>query len=196
MKMPSLNYAVLIQALTTLKQGNIRQCEALGFTYDELDTIAHLSLEELFLLCRETTKFLNVVVDHEALKLLLKMVHQESLQQLRISRSVALGGSIELLGQFFGLSSGEVCARRRFIGVNVAQGRNRMPDEETDAQIWSLWQQRRPASLLSMEALDVMMDITEELSADREDLLLLNVVWSRIVEIEANMRGKGENGYH
>ena len=188
MKIPSLNYAVLIQALTALKQGNIRQCEALGFTYDELNTIAHLSLEELFLLCRETAKFLIVSVDHEALKLLLKTVHQESLQQLRIYRSVALGGSIELLGQFFGLSSSEVCARRRFVGVNVAQGRNRMPDEETDALIWSMWQQRRPASLLSMEALDVMMDITEELSADR--------VWSRIVETEASMKEKVGSGCH
>lgn len=190
----SLNYAFLTEALNALKDGEIRRCEAMGFTYTELEAINNLSLEELFSLCRDSAGFLNIHIDHDTLRRLLSKVRDETEWQMRVSRAVALGGSIEMLSQFFGLSSGEVCSRRRFVGVNVAQGRNPMPDEETDTQIWQLWQARHPGALDTMEAIDVMMDITEKLSADREEVILLNVVWNRIVLNESHRPGRVING--
>lgn len=182
---PSLNYAVLTDVLHALKEGNIRHCEALGFTYNELEAINRLSVDELFILSRSSAQFLHVTIQHEVLRQLLAQTRQEILLQQRINRATTLGGSIELLNQFFGLSSGEISARRRFIGITVSQGRTRIPDEETDARIWRQWQQHRPDNLFSMEAIDIMMDIAENLSGETaEDALSLTVVWNRIMLCE------------
>lgn len=53
--LPSLNYAVLTDALHALKEGNIHHCESLGFTYNEL------SMDELFILSRASASFLRNV---------------------------------------------------------------------------------------------------------------------------------------
>ncbi|MBW5932387.1 hypothetical protein CFM96_27835 [Klebsiella michiganensis] len=150
MMIPSLNYAVLTDALHALKEGNIRHCESLGFTYNELEAINNLSVDELFILSRSSAQFLNVTIHHEVLRQLLAQTRQEIQLQQRINRAIALGGSIELLGDFFGLSSGEISARRRFIGISISQGRTRIPDEDMDARIWRYWKPRRPDNLLSM----------------------------------------------
>ncbi|ECC3255395.1 DUF2857 domain-containing protein [Salmonella enterica] len=109
---PSLNYSVLTDTLHALKEGNIRHCEALGFTYNELEAINGLSVDELFILSRASAQFLHVSIQHEVLRQLLAQTKQEIQLQQRINRAIALGGSIELLSQFFGLSSGEISARR------------------------------------------------------------------------------------
>ncbi|HAV1239893.1 TPA: DUF2857 domain-containing protein [Salmonella enterica] len=197
MMIPSLNYAVLTDALHALKEGNIRHCESLGFTYNELEAINELSMDELFILSRASASFLHVTIQHEVLRQLLAQTRQEMELQQRINRAIALGGSIELLSQFFGLSSSEISARRRFIGITISQGRTRIPDEEIDARIWREWQQRRPENLLSMGALDAMMDITEVLSdagTPEDDLLSLTVVWNRIMQCEKEARGGLING--
>lgn len=192
---PSLNYAVLTDALHALKEGNIRHCEALGFTYNELEAINNLSMDELFILSRASASFLNVTIQHEVLRQLLAQTKQEIHLQQRISRAIALGGSIELLSQFFGLSSSEISARRRFIGITISQGRTRIPDEDTDARIWHQWQKCRPDNLLSMDALDAMMDITEALSGTTEDeSLSLTVVWNRITLCEKEKLGEQNHG--
>ncbi|MBA8306122.1 Protein of uncharacterised function (DUF2857) [Klebsiella michiganensis] len=192
---PSLNYAVLTDALHALKEGNIRHCESLGFTYNELEAINNLSVDELFILSRSSAQFLNVTIHHEVLRQLLAQTRQEIQLQQRINRAIALGGSIELLGDFFGLSSGEISARRRFIGISISQGRTRIPDEDMDARIWRYWKPRRPDNLLSMDALDVMMDITESLSGEAEgESLSLTVVWNRITLCEKETQGASHNG--
>lgn len=192
---PSLNYAVLTDALHALKTGNIRHCESLGFTYNELDAINRLTVDELFVLSRASAQFLHVSIQHEVLRQLLAQTRQEITLQQRINRAISLGGSIELLNQFFGLSSGEISARRRFIGISISQGRTRIPDEETDAVIWTQWQQRRPASLLSLEALDAMMDIAETLSGENpNEALSLTVVWNRIMLCEREIQGGASHG--
>lgn len=185
---PSLNYTVLTDALHALKEGNLRYCEALGFTCDELDAISRLSMEELFILSQTTAPFMNVTIQHDVLRQVLARADQEIQLQRRITRAIVLGGSIELLGHFFGLPSGEVCNRRRILGIQVAQGRTRLPDENTDCQIWLQWEQRRPENLLSMDSLDVMMDITDSLSGqEKTEALSLTVVWSRIMSCEKDL---------
>lgn len=192
---PSLNYAVLTDALHALKEGNIRHCESLGFTYNELEAINNLSVDELFILSRASAQFLNVTIHHEVLRQLLAQTRQEIQLQQRINRAIALGGSIELLGDFFGLSSAEISARRRFIGISISQGRTRIPDEDMDARIWRLWKHRRPDNLLSMDALNVMMDITESLSGEAAgDSISLTVVWNRITLCEKETQGASHNG--
>lgn len=183
MIIPSLNYAVLTDALHALKDGNIRYCESLGFTFDEMNALNQLSLDELFILSRESAQFLAVTVHHDALHLLLAKSREEVLQQQRINHAIRLGGSIALLNKYFGLTSNEVCLRRRLLGVRVPYGRTSEPDEDTDAAIWRQWQQCRVANLESTDALSAMMQVTQTLLPKVEGLSL-TIVWKRIALCE------------
>lgn len=180
---PSLNYAVLTDALNALKEGNLRHCEALGFTFDEMNTLNQLSLDELFIISRSSAPFVAISVRHDVLRHLMALAHQEVRHQQLINRAIRLGGSIALLNQYFGLTSNETCLRRRLLGVSVPYGRTPEPDEETDTEIWRQWQQCRVDNLESSNALAAMMQVTEKLLPDAEGLSL-TIVWKRITLCE------------
>ncbi|MCF6691682.1 DUF2857 domain-containing protein [Raoultella terrigena] len=180
---PSLSYAVLTNALHALKQGNIRHCEALGFTFEEMNALNQLSLDELFIISHSSAPFFAVSVRHDVLRLLLAMSRQEVQRQQQIIRAIQLGGSIALLNRYFGLTSNEVCLRRRLQGIAIPYGRTPVPDEETDAEIWRQWQRHRVENLDSAEALEAMMRVTEDLSS-QHTAPSLTVVWNRITLYE------------
>ncbi|EOD4129725.1 DUF2857 domain-containing protein [Citrobacter freundii] len=180
---PSLNYAVLTNALAALKEGNFRYCETLGFTFDELNALNQLSLDELFIVSRASTQFMSITVRHDVLQQILTLSHQEAQRQQQINRAVRLGGSIALLNHFFGLTSNEVCARRRLLSVTIPYGRTPIPDEAIDAEIWLLWKKNRSENLDTPDALEAMMQVTESLSS-REKGLSLTAVWNRITLCE------------
>ncbi|CNK39916.1 Protein of uncharacterised function (DUF2857) [Yersinia intermedia] len=192
---PSINYAILTDALHALKEGNIRYCESFGFTFDEMNALNQLSLDELFIISRESAPFLAVTVHHDALRLLLAKSREEVLQQQRINFAIRLGGSIALLSHYFGLTSNEVSLRRRLLDIVIPYGRTPIPDEETDALIWRQWQKCRVANLESTEALEAMIQVTEKLSA-QHDKPTLTVVWNRIklFEREASDRETSHAG--
>ncbi|WP_191232925.1 DUF2857 domain-containing protein [Citrobacter freundii] len=180
---PSLNYAVLTDALHALKEGDIRHCEALGFTFDEMNTLNQLSLDELFIVSRASAHFMAVTVHHDALCQILALSRQEIQRQQQMDRAIQLGGSIALLNLYFGLTSNEVCLRRRLLGVSVPYGRKPVPDEETDAGIWRYWLKHRVENLDSPDALGAMIQITEELSSQHNGPSL-TAVWNRITLCE------------
>lgn len=180
---PSLNYVVLTNALAALKEGNFRYCETLGFTFDELNTLNQLSLDELFIVSRASAQFMSITVRHDVLQQILTQSHQEAQRQQQINRSVRLGGSIALLNHFFGLTSNEVCARRRLLGVTIPYGRTPIPDEAIDAEIWLSWQKKRTENLDTPDALEAMMQVTEALSSSEKGLSL-TAVWNRITLCE------------
>ncbi|EAW5132466.1 TPA: DUF2857 domain-containing protein [Salmonella enterica] len=180
---PSLNYAVLTDVLNALKEGNIRHCEALGFTFDEMDALNQLSLEELFIVSRSSAPFVAISVRHDVLHHLIAQARKDVRHQRLVNRAIRLGGSIALLNQYFGLTSNETCLRRRLLGISVPYGRTPEPDEETDAAIWRQWQQCRVDNLESSDALNAMMQVTEKLLPDAGGLSL-TTVWKRIVLCE------------
>lgn len=180
---PSLNYAVLTDALNALKQGNIRHCEALGFTFDEMNTLNQLSLDELFIVSRSPVPFVSISVRHDVLRHLMAQAREEVRHQRLVNRAIRLGGSIALLNQYFGLTSNETCLRRRLQGISVPYGRTPEPDVETDAAIWQQWQQYRVDNLESLDALTAMMQVTENLLPNVEGLPL-TTVWRRIALFE------------
>lgn len=179
----SLNYAVLTDALHALKEGNFHHCESLGFTFEEITDLNQLSLDELFIVSRSSAPFVTISVRHDVLHHLIVLARQEVLHQQQIHRAIRLGGSIALLNQYFGLTSNEVCLRRRMLGVSVPYGRTPEPDEETDAAIWLQWQKCRVENLASPEALLAMMQVTETLLSQTE-VLPLTTVWKRITLCE------------
>ncbi|MEH6372580.1 DUF2857 domain-containing protein [Pectobacterium carotovorum] len=180
---PSLNYAVLTNALAALKEGNFRYCETLGFTFDELNALNQLSLDELFIVSRASAQFMSITVRHDALQQILTLSHQEAQRQQQINRAIRLGGSIALLNHFFGLTSNEVCTRRRLLGVTIPYGRTPIPDETVDVEIWLSWQKKRTENLDTPDALEAMMQVTESLPS-REKGLSLTAVWNRITLCE------------
>ncbi|MET6533207.1 DUF2857 domain-containing protein [Citrobacter freundii] len=176
---PLINYTILTDALHALKEGNIRHCESLGFTFDEMNALNQLSLDELFTVSQAAAPFVSVSVRHDVLHHLLAQARQEYHHQQEINRAIRLGGSISLLNHYFGLTSNEVCLRRRLLGVSVPYGRTPEPDEETDAAIWLQWQKCRVENLESPNALIAMMQVTEVL-LPRFQGLSLTMVWRRI----------------
>lgn len=157
---PLINYTILTDALHALKVGDIRHCESLGFTFDEMNALNQLSLDELFTVSRASAPFVSVSVRHDVLHHLLAQARQEYQRQQQINRAIRLGGSIALLNHYFGLTSNDVCLRRRLLGVSVPYGRTPEPDEETDSAIWLQWQQCRIDNLESPDALIAMMQLT------------------------------------
>ncbi|WP_176506989.1 DUF2857 domain-containing protein [Salmonella enterica] len=180
---PTLNYDVLTDVLHALKEGNIRYCESLGFTFDEMNALNQLSLDEIFTVSRARTSFVSVSVRHDVLHHLLAQARQEYQRQQQINRAIRLGGSIALLNHYFGLTSNDVCLRRRLLGVSVPYGRTPEPDEETDSAIWLQWQQCRIDNLESPDALIAMMQLTEALHPESKGLSLTSV-WKRIAQWE------------
>ncbi|KWZ96200.1 hypothetical protein HMPREF0208_01754 [Citrobacter koseri] len=87
------------------------------------------------------------------------------------------------MNRYFGISSKEVCARRRLLGIAVPNGRTPTPDEETDAEIWNQWKKYQVENIDSPEALDAMMQVTENLSSCT-DSPSLTVVWNCIMHYE------------
>ncbi|WP_248463914.1 DUF2857 domain-containing protein [Pectobacterium versatile] len=187
---PSLNYAVLTNAIAALQEGNFRYCETLGFTFDELNTLNQLSLDELFIVSRASAQFMSITVRHDALNQILALSRQEAQRQQQINRAIILGGSIALLNHFFGLTSNEVCSRRRLLGVTVPYGRKPIPDETVDAEIWQAWQNNRSENLDTHDALKAMMQVTESLSS-REKGPSLTAVWNRITLCEKEALNRG-----
>lgn len=186
---PSLNFAVLTDALHALKEGNFHHCETLGFTFEEMNTLNQLSLDELFIVSRSPAPFVAISIRHDVLRHLMVQARQDVRYQKLINRAIRLGGSIALLKQYFGLTSNETCIRRRLLGINVPYGRTPEPDDETDAAIWRQWQQCRVANLESPDALTAMMQVTEKLLPNTKSLSL-TTVWKRIVLCEQEAAGR------
>ncbi|MFE4110606.1 DUF2857 domain-containing protein [Kosakonia sp. YIM B13611] len=188
---PSLNYAVLTATLHALKEGNIQYGETLGFTFDELNALNQLSLDELFSLSRAPAQLITLTVRHDVLHKLIASSHLESKRQQQINRAIRLGGSIAFLSHYFGLTSNDVCTRRRLLGVTIPHGRTAIPNEEVDAEIWHRWKKTRPENIESPAALEAMMLITESFSA-QENSPSLTVVWNRITLCEKTAMNRRE----
>lgn len=169
---PSINQAVLTQVVQALKEGHIRYCESLGFSPQELCELTRLTADDILFLSNSPVQFMNVSIDHDMLSKMLARTGQERQFQQRLEAALSLGASIEFVNHYFGLSTLEVCARRRLIGLFVRQGRNLAPDEETEVLVWNTWQKVDVKKLDSPEALQAMMDIA------REHDLSLTVIWN------------------
>lgn len=188
--LPSINYMTLIFSLQAVREGNIKYCNRLGLTLDEMRELNKLSLDELFFISKTSLMFLDISVNHERLKNTLIRSRQELHFQQQINRAVRLGASHEILNIYFGLSSVDVAARRRLLGISIPNGRKVIPDENTDARIWLLWKKKLPDNSESLQALDIMMQITEELH-DEGHMFSLTVIRNRITLFENNTKKGG-----
>lgn len=157
-----------------LKSGNIRRCESLGMTIEEVRQLSQLTVDDLHYLMQSSVSVLNLSINHDNFWIIVQQSRTEQKRMQRIDRALALGGSIELMQTYFGLSAAEVSARRRLKGIDTARGRTQAPDEEADAGIWTQWDASGLNSPDSHDALDVMM-----LAAELHNVSL-TAVWTRV----------------
>lgn len=185
--MPTINQAVLSQMIQELKDGNVRYCEALGFDREELNELNSLTFEELMYLGNTSAQLLKITINHDVLRKMLIQVRQEQKFQQIVGQAVQLGGSIALISHYFGISTAEISARRRLLGIHVRQGRNQVPGEEEEAALWNRWQEVKVDNLDSIQALEAMMLLAQERS------LSLTVVWNLIRQWETSRITDGEH---
>lgn len=164
---PLVNQAVLNHIVQALKEGQIRYCESLGFSPQELCELTRLTADDILFLSNSAVQFITTHIDHEMLGRMLARMEQE-----RLEEALSLGASIEFINHYFGLSTPEVCARRRLIGLFVRQGRNNAPDDQVETLVWNEWQKMGVNKLDSPEALTAMMAMA------REHDLSLTVIWN------------------
>lgn len=166
--------AILTHLLMELKSGNIRRCEALGMSIDEVRQLSQLTVDDLHYLMQSTVSVLDLSINHDNFWIIVNQARTEQKRLQRIDRALALGGSIELMQTYFGLTTSEVSARRRLNGIDTHQGRTQAPDEQADAGIWKQWKAAGLTGPDSHEALDVMM-----LAAEQHNVSL-TAVWTRV----------------
>ena len=90
-------------------------------------------------------QFITTHIDHEMLGRMLARMEQGGCSS-SVWRKPYLGASIEFINHYFGLSTPEVCARRRLIGLFVRQGRNNAPDEQVETLVERVAEDGRESS--------------------------------------------------
>lgn len=185
-----LNTAVLHQVMTHLRDGDFRRCLEFGFKEDELLRLNQLSFSDITELSRMPVRFVKISINHDLLGKALGRLQEEGARAQLIQRAIQLGASIEMLNRFFGITSEEVSARRRLLGITIKTGRPKMPEVEELHQIWTRWQSlitktgAKPehADANSLDSLDVMMMLAEETGKP------LAVIWKLIHEWQADVK--------
>lgn len=152
----------LTQIVLEIKSGNLRRCEAMGLTLEEIKSLNKLTVEDLHYLVNTPVSILTFHVNHQNLHTLLEQAHREQHRIERIDRALGLGGSIELMQHFFGMTASEVSSRRRLVGIATRQGRNVTPSEADEVAVWQQWQSFSVDNVDSLDGLESMMLIAEQ----------------------------------
>lgn len=182
--------AILTHLLMELKSGNIRRCESLGMTIEEVRQLSRLTVDDLHYLMQSSVSVLNLSINHDNFWIIVNQSRTEQKRLQRIDRALALGGSIELMQNYFGLSAAEVSSRRRLNGIDTRQGRTQAPDEKADAGIWVQWNASGLTDPDSHQALDVMMLAAEEHDVSLTAVWTIVNRWCREASRKSNLRGQ------
>ena len=165
---------LLMQLVMDLKSGYLRRCEALGLSREEMQMLQGLSIEEIHYLSNSEVSVLRLDINHNNLVRMLQQARTEQKRLQRIDRALALGGSIELMAFYFGLSSVDVAARRRISGIDVRPGRGITLSDDENSELWRLWQKAGINDVESVDGLDVMMLCAEQMN------IPLTAIWHAV----------------
>ncbi|EPH4535716.1 DUF2857 domain-containing protein [Escherichia coli] len=165
---------LLMQLVMDLRSGYLRRCESLGLAREEMRMLQGLTIEEIHYLSNSEVSVIRLDINHENLLRMLQQARTEQKRLQRIDRALALGGSIELMAFYFGLSSVDVAARRRIAGIDVRPGRGVTLSDEESAELWRLWQKAGITDVESADGLDVMMLAAEQMN------IPLTAIWHAV----------------
>ena len=171
-----LNQAVVAQALHDLRNGQLRRCQAMGFTGPALEALKHPALVSL--LVNAHVAWCSVQVNGKVLDRLLDQVREVAREIESIDRLLRLGASTEMMSELHGLSHQEVALRRQVLGLPAHKGRWPVLTEQQDAELWKRWSDEIKSRGIDAHDTPAMLELAMAL-AEKEGVALA-VVWAAI----------------
>lgn len=167
---------LLTELVMEIKSGNLRRCEALGLTDNEIRLLNSLTIEDLHYLSHSPVSIITCQIHRENLRLLLTRAKEVHRQNQMIERCLKLGASIDLLNQYFGMTSLEVSARRRLAGIRGNAGRSQRLSDVQQAELWYRWKEEGMPEPDDPDCLQIMVSCAEKMDVS------LTTVWNTVQE--------------
>ncbi|MGY2170745.1 STY4526/YPO1902 family pathogenicity island replication protein [Pseudomonas gingeri] len=134
--MPPLNLAVAFQIMNNIKNGQLRNCLAMGI--EERDLQALIDSHCMGALVNSPVPWFKVVVNGPVLHRLLAHLQSTEEEEL-IRRAIILGSSSPMILELFGLCAKEVSLRRSMLGIPHRKGRWPLVGSEEEISLWEHW---------------------------------------------------------
>ncbi|BBP76672.1 DUF2857 domain-containing protein [Pseudomonas gingeri NCPPB 3146 = LMG 5327] len=134
--MHALNLAVAFQIMNNIKNGQLRNCLAMGLEEKDLQTL--IDPHCMGALVNSPVPWFKVVVNGPVVHRLLSHVKDSEEEDL-ISRAITLGASSPMILELFGLSAKEVAIRRTMLGIPHRKGRWPQVGAEEELCLWEHW---------------------------------------------------------
>lgn len=167
---------LLTELVMEIKSGNLRRCEALGLTDNEIRLLNSLTIEDLHYLSQSPVSIITCQIHRENLRLLLTRAKEVHRQNQMIERCLRLGASIDLLNQYFGMTSLEVSARRRLSGIRGNAGRSQRLSDVQQTELWYRWKEEGMPEPDDPDCLQIMVSCAEKMNVS------LTTVWNSVQE--------------
>lgn len=171
-----LNQAVIAQALHDLRNGQLRRCEAMGFSASALEALKRPTVVSV--LANAKVPWCSVTINSDVVQRLLEQERVVATEVETIDRMLRLGASTEMVSEFYGLTHQEVALRRQMLQLPQRKGRWPVLTEGQDSTLWEQWRSRLKARGIGLHdetaILNIAMDLAEAHS------LPLSVVWNAI----------------
>ena len=169
-----LNQAVIAQALHDLRNGQLRRCEAMGFTASALEALKRPSVVSV--LANARVAWFSVIVKSDVLQRLLEQEKVVATEVEAVDRMLRLGASNEMISEFFGLTRQEVALRRRMLNLPPRKGRWPVMTESQESALWEQWHSRMKAGGIMQHDHSAMLNVAMDLAEVHS--LPLSVVWN------------------
>lgn len=171
-----LNQAVIAQALHDLRNGQLRRCQAMGFSPNALEALKQPALVSV--LANSKVAWCSVKVNGDVLNRLLDQGRGVEQEIAAIDRMLRLGASTEMVSEFHGLTHQEIALRRQVLGLPQRKGRRPVLTEAEDVKLWECWHEQIAKRRADIKDDAAMLTIAMDLAAEQS--LPLVVVWSAI----------------
>jgi hypothetical protein len=169
-----LNQAVITQALYDLRNGQLRHCQAMGFSPAALEALKQPALVSV--LANAKVAWCSVKVNNDVLSRLLEQGRGVAREIAAIDRMLRLGASTEMLSEFHGLTHQEIALRRQMLGLPLQKGRPPVLTEAEDEKLFESCNERITQLGVAITDDAAMLAIATDLAAEQS--LPLVVVWS------------------
>lgn len=173
-----LNQAVIAQALHDLRNGQLRRCEAMGFSASALEALKRPSVASV--LANAKVAWCSVTIKSDVLQRLLEQERVVATEVEAIDRMLRLGASNEMVSEFFGLTHREVALRRRMLNLRPRRGRWPVLTEGQESTLWEQWRSRMKARGIGLHDHTAMLNVAMDLAGAH--CLPLSVIWNAIRE--------------
>lgn len=171
-----LNQAVIAQALHDLRNGQLRHCQAMGFSAKTLEALKHPA--KVSVLANAKVAWCSVKINGDVVQRLLDQMGDVEKEIAAIDRMLRLGASTDMISEFHGLTHQEVALRRQMLNLPQRKGRWPVLSETEDSALWQHWQSRVKSAGVDLRDDLAMLSIGMDLA--EEQALPLSVVWNAI----------------